>query len=112
MPDRGDQRVPFESKHTGCEKLCVCKAENAWLTAPTHNVLASELVSAAEHSGFAAPESFFMVKGWSRSVVCLSVLLACYDRRDMLEARTETSRVHVLVFKVLQRTSTSTIYTF
>ena len=69
----------------GCEKVCDCQAQPAWLTSATHSLLAADVVSAVEQSTLASPESFFRVKGWSRSVVCLSVLLACFDRRDLLE---------------------------
>ena len=58
----------------GCEKVCVCKVESSWLMAPTHGMLGADVVLASEHSGLAGPENFFMVKGWSRAVVCLSVL--------------------------------------
>ena len=71
----------------GTEKLCVTQARSKWLETPLPAFASAEVGASA---GLAQPGTAFLVKGWGRSVVALGVLLAAYQRPELLEAPPST----------------------
>ena len=69
----------------GTEKLCVSVAEPTWLASPKMDLEVSEC--GMPDDGIAPPESFFFVKGWSRSVCCLAVLWFSFKSEEFRQAR-------------------------
>lgn len=67
----------------GTEKLCVTMARPKWLITPLHDLTASDIGAKGD---LLAPGCVFAVKGWSRSVCCLAILMAAFEDADLLEA--------------------------
>ena len=68
----------------GVEKLCVTAPQAKWLTGPLKPVQPSEFGAPGK---LLAGGSVFLVKGWSRSVCAVAILLAAYEEPSLLEAR-------------------------
>lgn len=65
----------------GVEKVVCTPMKPAWRTSPPVGYADLQIPG-----NYVPPESFFMVKGWNRSVSCMAVLWACFETEGMLEA--------------------------
>lgn len=69
----------------GVEKLCCTVTQSSWLCSPLAKVRVQEDLS-FEDGSLAGPGSVYMVKGWHRSICCLTVCYAAFMVPEMLEA--------------------------
>lgn len=65
----------------GTEKIVGCAVQKAWLSVPPTVVKSSDFTQLQ----IAGPGELFLVKGWNRSVVCLGVLMACWQCPELLK---------------------------
>ena len=67
----------------GAEKVAITRV-NAAVAAPTHKLSASDV--AAECDGLVSPQDIFVVKGWSRGISLLTILMAASECPEFHEA--------------------------
>lgn len=77
---RGMQSDPNQP---GTEKLVITEVNDKWLTENRVRISSADVGADAN---LLSPQAAFAVKGWNRSVCCLSVLLAVFEMPLLLEA--------------------------
>ena len=78
----------------GVEKLCGTTLNSAWLSGPNRTWDVVQDLSLAPTTF--SPESIFCVKGWNRSICCLTVLYAAFDSAELLQAWVDVNICHIL----------------
>ena len=75
-----------DANKPGVEKVCCALTQNSWLSQPLTQIRAHEDLG-IEDVKLLSPGNAFMVKGWNRSVCCLTVCYAAYQNPHLLQAR-------------------------
>lgn len=71
-----------DANQPGTEKLCISAMNPAWATSPIHKINPCDF---GADENLSPPGAAFCVKGWNRSVCCLGVLRAAFERKELFE---------------------------
>ena len=65
----------------GNEKIVGCSVRTKWLYNKPTTIASSQI----GEGSLANPGTLFLVKGWNRSLCCLGVLMACFQKPELLK---------------------------
>ncbi|CAJ1431132.1 unnamed protein product, partial [Effrenium voratum] len=82
-----------DANQPGTEKLCISAMNPAWATSPIHKINPCDF---GADENLSPPGAAFCVKGWNRSVCCLGVLRAAFERKELFEV----GHAHALIKKL------------